>query len=154
MSDAIVTAFIDRFPDAFSEGDPKVMDKKVEAGNVLVLQSLYRAIAQGNFTAFVNMLAEDVGIEILGTSTVPYLGSWQSRQKVAEAVRNNYAMVEEQQPVLQSVVAQGDTVVAAGCERGRNLVTGQRYDIQWVQFHTFRDGKLIRMRQLVTDTQS
>ncbi|AGA27649.1 nuclear transport factor 2 family protein [Singulisphaera acidiphila] len=154
MSEMVIMDFANRLPQAFREGDSNAMAKDVESDNVLHLQSVYQAIAQGDLAAFADMLAEDVDLEIHGPLTVPYLGSWRGRQQVVEAVRNNFATVEEQCPELQSVIAQGDTVVASGNERGRYKATGQDYDIQWVQFHTFSEGKLIRIRQLVTNTRS
>jgi ketosteroid isomerase-like protein len=45
-------------------------------------------------------------------------------------------------------VAQGDTVVVLGHEKGRFRPTGRDYELHWVQFFTFRDGKLARFREL------
>ncbi|WP_254053831.1 nuclear transport factor 2 family protein [Singulisphaera sp. GP187] len=149
-----MTDFIEKLPQAFREGDSHVTAKDVEADNVQLLQAIYHAVIQGDLAAFADLLAEDVDLEILGPLTIPFLGSWQGRQQVTEAVRNNFATVEDQSPELQSVIAQGNTVVASGRERGRYKETGQAYDVQWVQFHTFSNGKLVRIRQLVTDSRS
>ena len=73
---------------------------------------------------------------------------------MTDAVRNNFAMLEEQRPVLKSVVAQGNTVVATGREQGRIRETGQDYDVEFVQFHTFDGGLLVRMRLIVADAQA
>lgn len=154
MSGIIVNDFIDRLGHTFREGDPNAAAKTIEADNVRLLQSIYQTIIDGNFAAFADMLAEDVDLEILGPLAIPFLGSWRGRQQVAEAVRNNFNAVEEQHPELQSVIAQGDTVVASGRERGRCKATGQTYDVQWVQFHTFDGGKLVRTRQLASNTPS
>ncbi|WP_406694994.1 nuclear transport factor 2 family protein [Singulisphaera sp. Ch08] len=154
MSAFVAADFIEQLPLAFRKGDSKVTIKEVEADNLRLLQANYQAIALGDFETFEEMLAEDVDFEILGPLTVPFLGSWQGRKQVAEAVRNHFAMLEEQCPELESVVAQGDTVVVSGRERGRYKETGHDYDVQWVQFHTFFEGKLIHMRQLVTHTRS
>jgi ketosteroid isomerase-like protein len=153
MSDNVMVAFINRLPEAFHEGDAGATAKDVESENVRLLQSVYQAIARGDIQAFMEMLAEDIDLEIVGPLTVPFLGSWHGRRQVTEAVRTNFAMVQDQQPELQSVVAQGDTVVAVGRERGRYCETGQEYDVQWVQFHTFKGGMLSRIRQLVADTR-
>jgi ketosteroid isomerase-like protein len=152
MSDNGLVAFLNRLPKAFHEGDEKAKAKDLETDNVRRLQSVYQAIALGDIDAFMDMLTEDIDLEIVGPPTVPFLGSWRGRQQVTEAVRTNFAMVQEQQPELQSVVAQGDTVVAVGRERGRYSETGQEYDVQWVQFHTFKGGMLSCIRQLVADT--
>lgn len=153
MSDNAIETLINRLPEAFHEGDEKATAKDVETVNVRLLQSVYQAIGRGDLQAFMDLLAEDVDLEIVGPLTVPFLGSWRGRQQVTDAVRTNFAMVQEQQPVLQSVVAQGDTVVAVGHERGRYSETGQEYDIHWVQFHTFKGGMLSRIRQLVAESR-
>lgn len=115
------------------------------------LQSLYQAIARGDLAAFAEMLADDVDLEIFGPPDHPFLGRWRGRQQVADAVRANFAMIDAQEPELQSLVAQGDTVVAIARERGRFRESGQDYHVQWVQVHTFRDGQLVRTRQLVAE---
>lgn len=153
MSGIAVNSFVDRFQQAFHHGDPEATAKPSEAGNVQLLQSIYQAIIDEDYEFFANMLAEDVDLEIIGTPSVPFLGSWQGRSQVAAAVRSNFGALDEQAPELLSVIAQGDTVVISGRERGRYKATGQGYDVQWVQFNIFEDGKLIRARQLVTDTR-
>jgi len=152
MNAHIVTRFIDRVPLAFQEGDGQAADKVAEADNVRRLQATYRAIAEGKFADFAAMLHEEITLEIVGTPSVPFLGSWQGKQIVAEAVRTNFGMLEEQEPELHTVVAQGDTIVMTGREQGRIRGNGQSYDVQFVQCHTFRAGQLFRVRQVVIDT--
>ena len=65
-----------------------------------------------------------------------------------ETTRNNFAQVEEQRPETQSVVAQGDTVVVVGREQGRFRPTGRSYDLHWMHQYTFKNGKIVRIREL------
>lgn len=67
---------------------------------------------------------------------------------VIEAARNNFAQVDEQQPEIQSVVAQGNMVVVIGKDRGRFRPTGRRYDFHCVYEFTFKDGKVVSLREL------
>jgi ketosteroid isomerase-like protein len=56
--------------------------------------------------------------------------------------------VEEQQPEILAVVAQGAVVVVTARERGRYRATGRSYDLHWVQLFTFRQGKVVRVREV------
>ncbi|MGL4551890.1 MAG: nuclear transport factor 2 family protein [Gemmataceae bacterium] len=148
MNEAAVRKFIDGLWPAFEAGDRAVGGKHAEAANVRRVQDQFRALSQGNAAAFLDALAEDVEFEILGPAAVPFVGRWKGRQPVADAVARNLACLEDQRPEVTAVVAQGDTVVVSVRERGRYRPTGREYDLWAVQFYTFRDGKVVRFRQL------
>jgi ketosteroid isomerase-like protein len=67
---------------------------------------------------------------------------------VLEAARNNFQLLEDQKPEIQTVVAQGDTVVVMAREKGRFAATGKEYESYWVQLFTFKGGKVIRIKEL------
>lgn len=94
------------------------------------------------------VLADEITLEIVGSPDTPMAGSTQGRQQVIEPLENNFAQVEEQQPEIQSVVAQGNTVVVIRRVRGRFRPTGRTYDLHWMHQYTFEGGKIIRMREL------
>jgi uncharacterized protein len=145
--------FFDTFEAAFQEGDTNLASKSEEADNVRQVQQIYRILAQGDFTALGELLADDVVFEIVGSSDNPFAGYAQGRQQVIEAARHNFAQLEDQRPEIEAVVAQGDTVVVMARERGRYVPTGREYDFHWVQLYTFKEGKLIRIRELA-DTRA
>jgi ketosteroid isomerase-like protein len=140
--------FIDRLPLAFTEGDNAAGSKAEESANVRLLQEQYRALARGDFGPVLALMAEDVELEMLGPPDVPLSGCWRGRHEVAEAVRRNFGLLQDQQAELLAVVAQGDTVVLHARERGRYRPTGKAYQLHWVQFFTFRAGQLVRLRSL------
>jgi ketosteroid isomerase-like protein len=148
MNAVEVARFIDGVWPAFEAGDRDVGRKHTEGANVRRVQDQYRAIAQGNPQAFLDTLAEDAEMEILGPPAVPFVGRWKGRQQIAEAVARNFACLEDQKPEVRSVVGQGDTVVVSIRERGRFRPTGREYDIWAVQFYTFRDGKMVRFLEV------
>jgi uncharacterized protein len=148
MSQFAVTDFLDRLAHAFREGDPHVDHKHAEAENVRLLREQYQAIARGDFDAAFALLADDVDFEVVGPPDGPFLGRWRGRAQVEEAVRTNFARVEDQHPEVQSLVAQGDTVVLIARERGRYRDSGRPYDVHWVQQFTFRDGRIVRVREI------
>ncbi len=102
--------------------------------------------------AFLEMLAEDVEIEFVGSPRGLFAGRWRGREEAALAIGENFAQVEEQRPEVHSVVAQGDVVVVVAHEHGRFRRTGLLYETHWVQIFTFRDGKVVRFREIYDST--
>jgi ketosteroid isomerase-like protein len=134
---------------AFEAGDDAVATKQAEAACVALVESQFAAIASGDYDAFRATLADDVEMENVGPSTLPFSGSWKGPVEVTAAVKRHFAMIEDQRPEVQTVVAQGDTVVVTGRELGKYRPTGRVYDIHFVQFFTIRGGKLVRFRQVI-----
>jgi ketosteroid isomerase-like protein len=138
-------------PVQFAAGDDAAECKTVEATNVELLKKMYEAIAQGDFATFLEGLDEDVRFEVHAPPGLGFNCRCLGREQVAETVRKNFGQIEMQLPELQSVVAQGNTVVAVAQERGR-MRDGKEYDLHWVQIHTFRNGKVIRMVEIAAET--
>ena len=148
MNTAAVNAFIDDLHRAFHEDDANAAAKDAEAANVRRLQEQYRALARGDFPTFLSHFADDIEMEIIGPDDVPFVGRWTGRQQVAEAVRRNFALVEDQRPEVQTLVAQGDLLVIIAREQGRFRATGRPYDVHFVQVFTFRNGKVAHFREI------
>ncbi len=144
--------FIDRLVSAFEEDDAEAGSKLTESANVRRVQENYRALARGDLAAFLEMLAEDVEMEFVGSPNGLFAGRWRGREQAGRAIGENFSKVEDQRPEVHSVVAQGDVVVVVAQERGRFRGTGLPYDTHFVQIFTFRDGKLARFRQIYDST--
>jgi ketosteroid isomerase-like protein len=140
--------FFDSFHKVFQQGDTNFASKSEEADNIRLVEQMYRLIAQSDFEALGETLADDVIFEVVGSLGNPLVGYAKGRAQVAEAARKNFQLLEDQKPEIQTVVAQGDTVVVMARERGRFAATGKEYDFYWVQFFTFKEGKVIRVREL------
>jgi ketosteroid isomerase-like protein len=153
MSETMHPPFVRQLQTAFEQGDPLAKTKQEEQNNVKVLQEQFKAITAGDFAALAALLTEDAELEILGPPSVPFLGRWQGRQQLRDTIARNFALIEDQRPEILTVVAQGDTVVVTGRERGRFRSSGRPYDVHWVQFHTYRGGKTVRIREWIVDTE-
>ena len=149
MSQPIDPRFIDRLQHAFREGDEQAAGKTAEAENVRVIEEVFRAIARKDFDALGGLLAEDVTFEIVGPGGGPMAARAEGRGRVIEAARGNFAQVEEQRPEILSVVAQGDTVVVVGKERGRFRSTGREYELHWMHEYKLVGGKVLRILELL-----
>jgi ketosteroid isomerase-like protein len=112
-----------------------------------VLHAAYGAIIQGNFEAFGESVTDDVELNILGFT--PMDGTWRGREEVVEATRKNFALVSGQQPEIEGMIAQGDSVAVLLRENGVLKSTGQAYSIRGVQWFTFADGKIKKIDEIV-----
>lgn len=149
MSFEALQRFVDGIDPAFRDGDAEVDGKHAEACNVDLLREQYQALSSGDLDAAVDMFHEEVELEITGPPTIPFLGRWRGRPAVKEAMLRNFAMLDAQAPEVHSVVAQGDLVVVIGHEQGRIRATDSPYSVHWVHIVTFRDGKIVRFREIV-----
>jgi ketosteroid isomerase-like protein len=149
MIEQIDARFFESLQAAFREGDTNTASKLEEAENVSRVEQLIHIIARQDFEALEGMLADDVVLDIIGSAENPIVGKWQGRQQVIDATRKNFALLEDQRPEIESVVAQGDTVVVVARERGRFAETGRDYDFHWVQLYTFKENELARIRELL-----
>ncbi len=146
MDPETTSDFVGRLTTAFHDGDSQAAHKQLERYNVERLMQFYAAVARHDFSAAAAFLADNVSLEILGA--IPFAGEWNGRDQVSAAIQANFALVDEQQPEIQSVTAQGDTVVVVARELGLYKPTARRYDVHWVQIITFAGGKIVRAREI------
>jgi ketosteroid isomerase-like protein len=151
MDQAVIGTFINQLPQAFNQGDPGAAAKRTESENVRLLQEQYRAVARQDFAGAMAFFADDVQFEIYGPKELPFTGKWRGRDEVATALAKNFALLADQRPEIQHLVAQGDTVVLFARESGRFLPTNKPYDIHFVQLFQFRDGKVVLVREVCDD---
>lgn len=140
--------FFDDLMSAFAAGDPDVGQKTREAEHVHCLHLMYHAIARGAFAEMLQLTTDDFSFEVIGPERSQLVGRWQGRQEVLAALTRNFAHFGEQQPHIETVVAQGDTVIVVGHEEGKILATGKPYHVQWVQIFTFVGNQVARARQI------
>ena len=149
MTQLIEGAFFEQISAAFRENDPDVLTKQRESDHVRCVQLLYHAIARGAFAESLELVTDDFVLEICGPPQSPFNGKWQGRTDVLAAMQRNFGMLEDQRPVVQSVVAQGDMVIITAHEEGRVRTTGKTYQVQWMQEFTFAGGRVKKVRELV-----
>lgn len=111
-----------------------------------VLHAAYNAIIQGNFEALGDSLADGVELNIHGFG--PMDGNWQGRNNVIAATRRNFGLMVSQQPEIEGMICQGDSIAVLLRERGVLKSTGQVYSIRAVQWFTFADGKIKRIDEI------
>jgi hypothetical protein len=133
---------------AFADADPDASKKTLEQHNVASVKAMVEAVARDDYDALSRVVADDVKLQILAPPDVPFIRTAEGASAFLEAVRRNFAMLEDQNPVLLSIVAQGEAVVCIVREQGRYAEDGRRYDMHAVQEFVFRDGKLARIFEI------
>lgn len=149
MSQVDDSPFLGLLGTAFLEHDSEVANKQTEAENVRRVEQVLMMLGSGNYDALGDLLADDVEMEIIGPAEAFMAGRHHGLPAVIEAVRNNFSLLEDQHPTVESVIAQGNQVVLVGREKGRIRSTGRSYDVSLVQIYTFREGRVVSMREVV-----
>jgi ketosteroid isomerase-like protein len=147
---ATFTQFVDDVINRFHDRDDLSTNKQKELDCVRKVQECYRAIGVGDFAFVVAQCDPEVEFEILGPIEVPFCGNWKGSEQLIQTLVRNFAMVEDQQPVIQSVIAQGDCIVIIARETGRWFLSRETYDWVWIQYFRFQNGKLIQIREFLT----
>jgi ketosteroid isomerase-like protein len=112
-----------------------------------VLRAAYAAIIRGDFDALGESMTDDVELNICGFPAID--GGWRGRNDVVAAARKNYAQIENQQPEIEAMISQADTIAMLLRESGVLKSTKQAYSIRGVQWFTFADGKIKKVDQIV-----
>jgi len=111
------------------------------------LHAVYAAIVQGRFDVFGESVTDDVEMSISGFG--PMNGNWRGRSAVVAATQRNFSLVSAQEPEVEGMISQGDSVAVLLRESGVFKSTGDVYRVRAVQWFTFIDGKIKRMDQVV-----
>jgi ketosteroid isomerase-like protein len=111
-----------------------------------VLHLAYDAIIRGDFDSFGQWVTDDVELHIAGFG--PLDGTWRGRNDVVAATRKNFAQIESQQPVIEGLISQGDSVAVLVREKGVLKTTGQTYTLRALQWFTFADGKIKKIDEI------
>ena len=137
--------------------DPAYTDKLLDTLNLAatspgsehkaVLFRVYAGIIEGNFDALREAAASHVEFTISGFE--PMAGTWRGHDAVVQATKTNFAQVGSQKPVIEGMIADGDSVAVMIRESGVMQATGQPYLVRAVQWFTFSEGKIVRIDQVV-----
>jgi ketosteroid isomerase-like protein len=133
---------------AFAQGDSEAGGKSVEMRNVEAVKAMVEMVARDDYDAFSRVVNDSVSLKILAPPDVPFIRNAEGAPAFLDAVRRNFAMLEDQNPMVLSIAAQGDTVVCIVRELGRYTEDGRPYDMHAMQEFVFREGKLERIFEI------
>jgi uncharacterized protein len=134
------------YSDKFLQTTSSAATDDVEAPQT-VLHAAFDAIIQGDFDAFGQAVTDDVELNIRGLGELD--GSWRGRDEVVAATRKNFALLAEQKPEIESMIAQGDSIAVLLRESGIFKSNGQPYRVRGVQWFTFAGGKIKKIDEII-----
>ena len=112
-----------------------------------LLHAVYDAVVRSDYAVFAALVTDNVTLSIRGFG--PLDGTWQGRDAVVSATRKNFAEIDSQQPNVECIVSQGNSVAVLLHETGVFRSTGQSYSVRGVQWFTFIDGKVSRIDEIL-----
>ena len=147
MEESVIKPLMDHIDRRFRAEDPDVEKKLKETANVETIKAIYRCFIKGDFEGVCPHMTDDVEMEIVGPDNAPLVGKSKGCSEVAAAIKNNFAALNDQQPEILGVIAQGDSVVILGRETGVLCETRIPYETEWTHWFTLRDHKVRRIRE-------
>ena len=116
--------------------------------NKQIVQGAYQAFAEGDVPQVLALM--DDKIEWTEAEGFPLNGTYVGPQAVVEGVFMRLGEIGDEFTVTPTLfVAEDDTVVAIGTYSWKHCSTGKPAIVQMAHVWTFRDGKIISMRQHV-----
>lgn len=113
-----------------------------------VLLSIYGAAVSGDYAAMAEHFTDDIELRIAGCG--PLDGHWEGRSQVAAATEANFKSVGNQNPEMERMLVQGDSIVVLLHETGVFRESGKSYRSRVVQWFTFEGQKVKRVDQIGT----
>jgi uncharacterized protein len=114
-----------------------------------VLHAAFEAVVRGDFDAFAASVTDDVQLRIRGFGALD--GWWRGRDDVVAATRKNFGLLDQQQPEIDGMIADGDRIAVLMRETGVFKSSGERYSVRGVQWFTFAGGKIREIDEIVAN---
>ena len=152
MESVTIASFTARFDAAFAAGDPQAGAKSHELSRVNAVRQLFETLGRGDMAAFLHHLHPDVELEIAAPAEFPWRRTARGLDELRSAVEYNFGVVQDQDPRLVSITAQGEVVVVVGRECGRIRYSGAHYHVYFTYQFTFLDDKVHRIMEIAAAT--
>lgn len=145
------TALMGALNTAFEANDPAVAVKAHEKGHLPVIHDYFAAVAINDFTKVACCMTEDVTFEMYAPARYPFNRKATGKQDVLATAHENYAMVVDQAPRMETMVAQGDLVAMTLTETGTFKATGESYACKGLIQLRMRGGLIASALIIVAD---
>jgi ketosteroid isomerase-like protein len=111
-----------------------------------VVQQAYEAFARGDVPAILNIVADDVDWEFVGSPALPYAGKRRNRKEVADFFTALSRADEIHAFEPREFIDAGEHVTVLGWEKSTALETGTPFESEWVHVFTVKNDKVTRWR--------
>jgi uncharacterized protein len=115
-----------------------------EQQNLLTVQRIYKAIAEGDIPARLNLVSDDFELCFFGPMTIPWAGTWRGKEGLEQYLSAIAKTIEIQIFVPESFISSDDQVVVLGRERCRLFSNGCIVETNWAHAWKLRDGLVCR----------
>jgi uncharacterized protein len=136
----------------FVEDDPAPQAKTREQVRVDAVGDVLSCLVKGDLDGFLAAMTPDVDCALHTSHSQGWILQARGREALREMVINNFGVMTDQTFDTEGIVAQGDSVVMFGREKGRWKSTGDPYDFSIVFRFTFRDGLISKVTQISAPT--
>jgi ketosteroid isomerase-like protein len=111
-----------------------------------IVQQVYQAFGRRDVPAILNVLADNVDWEFVGSPKLPYAGPRRDRSGVADFFQAVAQADDIQVFEPREFIEAGQHVTVLGWERSRAIDTGHPFETEWVHVFTVINGKITRWR--------
>ncbi len=122
-----------------------------EQENSAVVRGLYESFKAGDIDAMLGVMAEDIEWQLPEIAGLPFSGKRQGHAGIREFFASVAEMQDAEEFELDTVIAQGDTVVVLGHYTWRVKATGRSFTSDFAHACHMADGKIGRFQEF-TDT--
>jgi uncharacterized protein len=112
--------------------------------NAAFINRMYAAFSSGDIETILDSITDDVEWVNYGPSTIPYAGSWRGRSQVGEFFQAMGSSTTGGKVVPETVIADGDKVIATGRYTATVRNTGAEIDVPIAHEFTIRNGKVTK----------
>lgn len=113
-----------------------------------VVQEIYAAFGRRDVPGILNLVAEDVDWEFVGSPGLAYAGNRRDRDGVGEFFAAVGTLDDIQAFEPREWLEAGPHVTVLGWEKSTTRDTGKDFETEWVHVFTVKDGKVSRWRGL------
>lgn len=116
--------------------------------NIDVVRRIYDLFADGDENGMRSLLADDFEWDFYGPSSIPWAGKYRGVEGFDQFFARVREVVEVEHFEPREFIGADDRVVVLGISRSRVLASGARYEAQWANVFTLRDGRITRLIDL------
>ena len=114
--------------------------------SMTIVQQAYEAFGRKDVPAILELVADEVDWEFVGSASLPYAGRRRNRNEV----RDFFAAIPRTDDIHafepREFIEAGEHVTMLGWERSTALDTGKQFESEWVHVFTVKSGKVTRWR--------
>ena len=111
-----------------------------------IVQKAYEAFGRGDVPAILELVANDVDWELVGSPELEYAGRRRNRQEVADFFAGVQRLDDIHSFEPREFIEAGEHVTVLGWESTTARETGKKFDSEWVHVFTVKNGKVTRWR--------